>query len=71
MTETTHRRPGSAMGGTGETGHRLVERLTRRPIPVRLGSRSAGDVGEQSSDAGDIATGVRDRTDQPNSGSPR
>lgn len=30
------------LGGTGKTGRRLVERLTRRHIPVRLGSRSAG-----------------------------
>jgi uncharacterized protein YbjT (DUF2867 family) len=30
------------IGGTGKTGGRLVSRLTRRDIPVRVGSRTAG-----------------------------
>jgi uncharacterized protein YbjT (DUF2867 family) len=30
------------LDGTGKAGRRLVERLTRRQIPVRVGSRSAG-----------------------------
>ena len=30
------------IGGTGKTGGRVVERLTRRDIPVRIGSRSSG-----------------------------
>jgi hypothetical protein len=42
MPETTHHRPTLALGGTGKTGRRLVERLTRRDIPVQIGSRSAG-----------------------------
>lgn len=42
MTETAHHRPTLVLGGTGKTGRRLVERLTRRDIPVRIGSRSAG-----------------------------
>jgi uncharacterized protein YbjT (DUF2867 family) len=42
MTETAHHRPTLVLGGTGKTGRRLVERLTRRHLPVRIGSRSAG-----------------------------
>ena len=42
MTQTAHHRPTLVLGGTGRTGRRLVERLTRRHIPVRIGSRSAG-----------------------------
>jgi hypothetical protein len=34
MTETVHYRPTLVLGGTGKTGRRLVERLTRRNIPV-------------------------------------
>jgi uncharacterized protein YbjT (DUF2867 family) len=37
MTETAHHRPTLVLGGTGKTGRRLVERLTRRHIPVRVG----------------------------------
>lgn len=42
MTEIAHHRPTLVLGGTGKTGRRLVKRLTRRHIPVRIGSRSAG-----------------------------
>jgi len=42
MTETAHHRQTLVLGGTGKTGRRLVERLTSRHIPVRIGSRSAG-----------------------------
>ena len=42
MTETAQHRPTLVLGGTGKTGRRLVERLTRRHLPVRIGSRSAG-----------------------------
>jgi uncharacterized protein YbjT (DUF2867 family) len=42
MTETTPHRPTLVLGGTGKTGRRLVERLTRRNVPVRIGSRSGG-----------------------------
>jgi uncharacterized protein YbjT (DUF2867 family) len=42
MTDTTHHRPTLVLGGTSKTGRRLVGRLTRRHIPVRIGSRSGG-----------------------------
>lgn len=42
MTATARHRPILVLGGTGKTGRRLVERLTRQHIPVRVGSRSAG-----------------------------
>jgi nucleoside-diphosphate-sugar epimerase len=42
MIEITHHRPTVVLGGTGKTGRRLVQRLTRRDIPVRIGSRSSG-----------------------------
>ena len=42
MIETAHHLPTLVLGGTGKTGRRLVERLTRRDVPVRIGSRSAG-----------------------------
>jgi uncharacterized protein YbjT (DUF2867 family) len=41
MTDIAHR-PTLVIGGTGKTGRRVVERLTRQDIPVRVGSRSAG-----------------------------
>jgi uncharacterized protein YbjT (DUF2867 family) len=34
--------PTLVLGGTGKTGRRVVERLTRQHHPVRVGSRSAG-----------------------------
>ena len=41
MTDNTQpTTPMLVLGGTGKTGRRLVERLTRRDIPVRIGSRS-------------------------------
>lgn len=30
------------LGGTGKTGRRIVEQLTRRHLPVRIGTRSGG-----------------------------
>jgi uncharacterized protein YbjT (DUF2867 family) len=39
MTENT-RQPTLVLGGTGKTGRRVVERLTARGVPVRVGSRS-------------------------------
>jgi uncharacterized protein YbjT (DUF2867 family) len=42
MIKTTRHRPTLVLGETGKTGRRLVERLTCRQIPVRIGSRSAG-----------------------------
>lgn len=42
MDKTTHHRPTLVLGGTGKTGRRLVGRLTRRHLPVRIGSRNAG-----------------------------
>jgi uncharacterized protein YbjT (DUF2867 family) len=41
MIETAQFRPMLVLGGTGKTGRRLVAGLTRRDIPVRIGSRSA------------------------------
>jgi uncharacterized protein YbjT (DUF2867 family) len=41
MTETRHdTKPILVLGATGKTGRRIVERLTARNIPVRIGSRS-------------------------------
>ena len=34
-------KPILVLGGTGKTGRRVVERLTARGIPTRIGSRSA------------------------------
>jgi uncharacterized protein YbjT (DUF2867 family) len=42
MIETAHHLPTLVLGGTGKTGRRLVKRLTRRHLPVRIGSRSGG-----------------------------
>ena len=41
MTETTQTKPTLVLGGTGKTGRRIVDRLTARGLPVRVGSRSA------------------------------
>jgi uncharacterized protein YbjT (DUF2867 family) len=41
MANTTQQRePTLVLGGTGKTGRRVVERLTARRLPVRIGSRS-------------------------------
>ena len=41
MNETTdNERPTLVLGGTGKTGHRVVQRLRDRGLPVRVGSRS-------------------------------
>ena len=41
MTTTSHDdRPTLVLGGTGKTGHRVVDRLRDRGLPVRVGSRS-------------------------------
>jgi uncharacterized protein YbjT (DUF2867 family) len=37
----TEAKPILVLGGTGKTGRRVVERLTARGLPVRVGSRSA------------------------------
>jgi uncharacterized protein YbjT (DUF2867 family) len=37
---TQHTKPTLVLGGTGKTGHRVAERLERRGLPVRVGSRS-------------------------------
>lgn len=42
MIEISHHRPTVVLGGTGKIGRRLVQRLTRRDMPVRIGSRSSG-----------------------------
>jgi uncharacterized protein YbjT (DUF2867 family) len=41
MTENVQTKPTLVLGGTGKTGRRLVDRLTARGLPVRVGSRSA------------------------------
>jgi uncharacterized protein YbjT (DUF2867 family) len=41
MTETTQTKPTLVLGGTGKTGRRIVDRLTDRGVPVRVGSRAA------------------------------
>jgi uncharacterized protein YbjT (DUF2867 family) len=42
MTDNTRdMKPILVLGGTGKTGRRVVERLTARGIPTRIGSRSA------------------------------
>ena len=38
---TSEMKPILVLGGTGKTGHRVVERLTARGMPTRMGSRSA------------------------------
>ena len=38
---TNHTKPTLIIGGTGKTGRRVAERLERRGIPTRIGSRSA------------------------------
>jgi uncharacterized protein YbjT (DUF2867 family) len=38
--ETHERKPILVLGGTGKTGRRVVDRLTARGIPVRVGSRA-------------------------------
>jgi uncharacterized protein YbjT (DUF2867 family) len=40
MTSTTNEKTTLVLGGTGKTGRRVVERLTARGLPVRVGSRS-------------------------------
>jgi uncharacterized protein YbjT (DUF2867 family) len=40
MGYTQERKPTLVTGGTGKTGRRVVERLTARELPVRVGSRS-------------------------------
>jgi uncharacterized protein YbjT (DUF2867 family) len=36
----THEKPILVLGGTGKTGRRVVERLTARGVPTRVGARS-------------------------------
>jgi hypothetical protein len=40
MNDHTRPEPTLVLGGTGKTGRRVVERLTARGLPVRIGSRS-------------------------------
>lgn len=60
MIETAQHRPTLVLGGTGRTGRRIVERLTRRDIPVRIGSRAGGlrFDWEQPSTWGPVFAGV-------------
>ena len=61
MNEDVFRAPTLVLGGTGKTGGRLVRRLTRRDVPVRMGSRSAGVPfdWEQSGTWGPVLDGAR------------
>ena len=40
MNDDTRQEPTLVLGGTGKIGRRVVERLTARGLPVRIGSRS-------------------------------
>jgi uncharacterized protein YbjT (DUF2867 family) len=40
MTDRTNNESALVLGGTGKTGRRVVERLQKRGVPVRVGSRS-------------------------------
>ena len=40
MNDNTRQEPTLVLGGTGKTGRRVVERLSARGLPVRIGSRS-------------------------------
>ena len=40
MKDNMTKKPTLVLGGTGKTGRRVVERLTARGLPVRIGSRS-------------------------------
>jgi uncharacterized protein YbjT (DUF2867 family) len=52
MNDNTTPEPTLVLGGTGKTGRRVVERLTARGVPVRIGSRS----GEPAFDWDDRST---------------
>lgn len=52
MTSTRDHKPTLVIGGTGKTGRRVAERLTKRGLPVRIGSRS----GQPAFEWGDPAT---------------
>ncbi len=41
MALQTDQKPTIVLGGTGETGRRIIERLEARGVPTRLGSRNA------------------------------
>jgi hypothetical protein len=40
MNDNTRQEPTLVLGGTGKTGRRVVERLSARGLPVRIGSRA-------------------------------
>lgn len=44
-------KPILVLAGTGKTGRRVVERLTARGLPTRVGSRSAGPPFDWEDDA--------------------
>jgi uncharacterized protein YbjT (DUF2867 family) len=41
MADTARQPPTLVLGGTGKIGRRVVQRLTARGLPVRIGSRSS------------------------------
>ncbi|ANT48804.1 NAD(P)H-binding protein [Mesorhizobium amorphae] len=51
MTDSTAKHPTLILGGTGKIGRRIVERLTARGLPVRIGSRSGAPSFDWEDDA--------------------
>lgn len=51
MTDSTANHPTLILGGTGKIGRRIVERLTARGLPVRIGSRSGAPSFDWEDDA--------------------
>jgi uncharacterized protein YbjT (DUF2867 family) len=60
MNDNTRQEPTLVLGGTGKIGRRVVERLTARGLPVRVGSRSSepGFDWEDRSTWGPVLEGV-------------
>src|SRR5262249_59362198 len=59
---TTHQQPPVlVLGGTGKVGRRIVERLTARDVPVRIGARGATPAFDWTNPAtwGDVLDGAR------------
>jgi uncharacterized protein YbjT (DUF2867 family) len=52
QTQAQDPKPILAIGGTGKTGRRIVERLTERGVPVRVGSRSTTPTFDWTDESG-------------------
>ncbi|SDI44847.1 Uncharacterized conserved protein YbjT, contains NAD(P)-binding and DUF2867 domains [Actinokineospora alba] len=61
QTQAQNTNPILVIGGTGKTGRRIVERLTERGVPVRVGSRSTTPTFDWNDESGWAAAleGVR------------